>query len=607
MSPAVPVDPGEATLELIRLFVVLLGVAALVTAVARRVNLPYTVALVAVGMVASVAEPLKFQVTPQLVLVVLLPGLIFEASYRTDFEKLRPAIAGVALLAGPGVLISAALIAAALAAGAGMPLPQAMVVGAMLSATDPAAVIAMFKRLRTPRRLATLIEAESVFNDGTGIVIFAIAVNLVSHPASPLDVGLAFVSVAIVSTAIGAFAGFVASRVLPRVGDHLIEISLSVVLAYGTFLAADAVHQSGVIATAVAGIVLGNYGRRLGLSERTEEALDTVWEFVAFLATAFVFLLIGFAISPNALVGAAGPIALAVIAALVGRAVIVYGLLGGWRLAGRRLRPPSAGRSLGRQSLWRRSFTWLPLGRRLTRLRPAASLSRPLSAMSSARRPSWIALLFWSKVIPRFPCSMALVMTSSIPIFRLRMSSWGRRQGSWSVIWLMTGKNGASALGMTKCFISSTSRGENSDERAASSRNSTTLRISSMSSRTLKGFLKKFVAPPRRALRRTSSFPCPVMRMTVALRSMRRISLRSISPSILGIMMSETTTSGDSVLYISTARAPSSAWMGSKPSRSSRRARSDRRASWSSTTSTLGFAPVLTQRGYEPARALSRL
>ena len=423
MSPAVPVDPGEATLELIRLFVVLLGVAALVTAVARRVNLPYTVALVAVGMVASVAEPLKFQVTPQLVLVVLLPGLIFEASYRTDFEKLRPAIAGVALLAGPGVLISAALIAAALAAGAGMPLPQAMVVGAMLSATDPAAVIAMFKRLRTPRRLATLIEAESVFNDGTGIVIFAIAVNLVSHPASPLDVGLAFVSVAIVSTAIGAFAGFVASRVLPRVGDHLIEISLSVVLAYGTFLAADAVHQSGVIATAVAGIVLGNYGRRLGLSERTEEALDTVWEFVAFLATAFVFLLIGFAISPNALVGAAGPIALAVIAALVGRAVIVYGLLGGWRLAGRRLRPPSAGRSLGRQSLWRRSFTWLPLGRRLTRLRPAASLSaesgrprRKSGAHNDGELPlGWLHVIFWSGLRGAVSTALALSLPVDFP------------------------------------------------------------------------------------------------------------------------------------------------------------------------------------------------
>ena len=419
MSPAVPVDPGEATLQLIRLFVVLLGVAALVTMVARRINLPYTVALVAVGMAASMAEPLKVQITPQLVLVVLLPALIFEASYRTDFGKLRPSLAGVALLAGPGVLISAALIAAALAIGAGMPLPQAFVVGAMLSATDPAAVIATFKRLRTPRRLATLIEAESVFNDGTGIVVFAIAVDLVSHPASPLDVGLAFFSVAIVSTAIGAVAGLVASRVLPNVGDHLIEISLSVVLAYGTYLAADAVHQSGVIATAVAGIVLGNYGRRLGLSERTEEALDTVWEFVAFLATAFVFLLIGFAISATALLGVAGPIAWAIGAALVGRAIIVYGLLGGWRLLSRAFgRRQPAGRGVARLSRWRLSLARLSRWRHAAESR-SAETGRPRrrsGARSDGELPlGWLHVIFWSGLRGAVSTALALSLPTDFP------------------------------------------------------------------------------------------------------------------------------------------------------------------------------------------------
>ena len=341
-------NSGETTLEVIRLFVVLVGAAALVTLLARRIKLPYTVALVGFGIAAgAIAQPLQVEITPQLVLVVLLPALIFEASYQTDFAKLRPSLGGVALLAGPGVFISAALIAAALHFGAGLPVPQAFVVGAMLSATDPAAVIATFKRLGTPRRLSTLVEAESVFNDGTGIVVFAIAVAYVTRPVGAVEIGLAFVSVVAISAALGAVAGFAASRILPSVGDHLIEISLSVVLAYGTYLAADALNQSGVIATAVAGIVLGNYGRSLGLSERTEEALDTVWEFVAFLATAFVFLVVGFAIAVHSLLDAAVPIVWAIAATLVARAVIVYGLLGGWRLLARRASDGRTGPATG--------------------------------------------------------------------------------------------------------------------------------------------------------------------------------------------------------------------------------------------------------------------
>ena len=331
-------NSDDATLQLIRLSVFLIGATVLVTLLARRINLPYTVALVAFGIVAgAVAQPLQVDITPQLVLVVLLPALIFEATYQTDFAKLRPSIAGVALLAGPGVFISALLIAAALHFGAGLAWPEAFVVGAMLSATDPAAVIATFKRLRSPRRLATLVEAESVFNDGTGIVLFALAVDFVTRPVGLAEAGMAFVAVVVLSGALGAVAGYVASRILPNVGDHLIEVSLSVVLAYGTYLVADGLHQSGVIATAVAGIVLGTYGRRNGMSPKTEEALDTVWEFVAFLATAFIFLVVGFSIAAHSLVDVAAPIAWAVAAALVGRALIVYGLLGGWRMVLRAL------------------------------------------------------------------------------------------------------------------------------------------------------------------------------------------------------------------------------------------------------------------------------
>jgi CPA1 family monovalent cation:H+ antiporter len=413
------VNSGETTIELIRLFVILVGAAALVTILARRINLPYTVALVGFGIVAgAVAQPLRLEITPQLVLVVLLPALIFEASYQTDFGKLRPSLGGVALLAGPGVLVSAAIIAAALQVGAGLTWPEAFVVGAMLSATDPAAVIATFKKLRTPRRLATLVEAESVFNDGTGIVIFAIAVDFVARPVGPAEVTLAFISVVTFSAALGASAGFVASRILPNVGDHLIEISLSVVLAYGTYLAADALHGSGVIATAVAGIVLGNYGRRVGLSKRTEEALDTVWEFVAFLATAFVFLVVGFAITVRSLADVAVPIAWAITATLLGRAVIVYGLLGGWRLARRawRTRNRNAAAAVGAEPA-----AAVGAGPAVTPADAAANAKRKARRAAATARdegalPSeWLHVVFWSGLRGAVSTALALSLPVDFP------------------------------------------------------------------------------------------------------------------------------------------------------------------------------------------------
>ena len=388
---------GETTLELIRIFVLLVGAAAIGTLLARRFRLPYTVALVAFGLIAGVfAQGLSVQITPELVLVVLLPALIFEASYQTDFTKLRPALWGVFLLAGPGVLISAGVIAAVLHFGAGFEAGQAFVVGAMLSATDPAAVIATFKRLGSPKRLSTLVEAESVFNDGTGIVAFAIAVAYVTRPVGPLEIGFTFISVALISTVLGAAAGYAASRLLPTVGDHLIEISLSVVLAYGTYLVADALHQSGVIATAVAGIVLGNYGRSRGLLPKTVEALDTVWEFVAFLATAFIFLVVGFAIPLHTLASAAIPIAWAIAAALVGRAFIIYVLLNAWRESRR----------------WWRILTARRAGLR------EESEHRAVKSRAADQSPlpfDWLHVVFWSGLRGAVSTALALSLPVDFP------------------------------------------------------------------------------------------------------------------------------------------------------------------------------------------------
>jgi CPA1 family monovalent cation:H+ antiporter len=322
-------EQGEVVLAAVESFALLLGVAALVALAARRVNIPYSVALVLVGLAVSIVAPnTSLTISPELVLVVLLPGLVFEAAYQLDVRELRRSFGGIVILAAPGVLVSAAIVAIVLNAATGLPLDLAFVVGAIVSATDPVAVVATFRRLRSPARLATLVEAESLFNDGTAIVVFVIALRAIAGPIAPLDAVISFVAIVALSAAIGAVAGLLATFVITRADDHLIELTLSVVLAYGTYLLADKVHQSGIIATVVAGVFLGSYGRRAGMSRRTQEALDIVWEFTAFILSALVFLLIGLATSVGGLGAALPAILWGVLAILIGRGVVVYGLLG---------------------------------------------------------------------------------------------------------------------------------------------------------------------------------------------------------------------------------------------------------------------------------------
>ncbi|HSM38671.1 MAG TPA: cation:proton antiporter [Candidatus Limnocylindrales bacterium] len=321
---------GETTLTVVEVFVGLVAAAGLIGLLARRIAVPYTVALVTFGLAAAIFAPqINFAITEELVLVVLLPGLIFEASYNLDVFELRRAFGGVTLLAVPGVIISAVVVAGLLAIATDIPFELGFVIGAMVAATDPAAVISTFRQLGSPKRLATMVEGESLFNDGTALVVFAIALRVVVSDVTPLEAVGVFVVTVVVSAVIGGVIGFVASRIVATVDDHLLELTISLAAAYGGYLIADLLHESGIIATVVAGLVLGNYGRRIGMSERTQDALNTVWEFIAFLLTALVFLLVGLVISFPALVEALWPIVWGVVAIMIGRALVVYLLLGG--------------------------------------------------------------------------------------------------------------------------------------------------------------------------------------------------------------------------------------------------------------------------------------
>lgn len=323
-------DGGPATLEAIRVVVALLAVAAVTALVVRRLRIPYSVSLVVLGLGAGALLPAgTIQVTPELVLLALVPGLVFEAALRLELADLRSTFGWMILLAAPGVLMAAGIVAIVLNLATGLPLQLGMVVGAMVAATDPVAVISTFRNLGAPRRLATLVEGESLFNDGTALVLFFVTVQSVTGTVTLAEAAESVLVTVVTSVGIGLAAGWLASNLMKLVDDHAIELTISLAAAYGTYLLTDGLHQSGIIATVVAGVVIGTYGRAVGLSKPALEALDIVWEFIAFLLTAFAFLLVGLAISFGDLLAAAPSIVWGVVAILVGRAIVVYGLLGG--------------------------------------------------------------------------------------------------------------------------------------------------------------------------------------------------------------------------------------------------------------------------------------
>jgi len=323
----------------VEVVVALLGALTLIAFVVRRIQLPLSVALVSFGLLVAAISPVDLNISPDVVLFALLPGLVFEAAFRLDVDDLSRVVGRTIILAIPGVLVVALVVASVLHLATGLPLDTAFVVGAIVSATDPVAVVASMRDVKAPRELATLVEAESLFNDGTGVLLFTIAIGAL-HATVDLPSQIATLAVVIiVSLILGAVCGFAASRIAALMDDHLVELTLTGVLAYGTYLLADSLGQSGIIATVTAGIVLGSYGRRVGISPGSMQAVDTVWEFVAFVLTAVVFLLIGLTISFAELAAAAGPIAWGIVAIFVGRVVVVYGLLGGVRGLARRLRP----------------------------------------------------------------------------------------------------------------------------------------------------------------------------------------------------------------------------------------------------------------------------
>jgi CPA1 family monovalent cation:H+ antiporter len=311
----------------------LLIIAAAVAMFTKYIRLPYTIALVVVGIVMGALDLLpQMLLTPELVFHLFLPILLFEAAFNIDLMDLRDNAWAIAILALPGVLLATVVTASCSYFGlqfwggdTGFSWGYALLFGAIVAATDPISVLALFKELGVTKRLSLIVEGESIFNDGVAVVLFGLLLGMVQGGEFKLvpAVGHFLVSV-LGGGAIGVLFGLVMARVMAMVDDHLIEITLTTVLAFSSYLLAEHLHLSGVIAVIGAGLMTGNYSTRMAMSPTTRVSVSDFWEYAAFAINSVLFLMIGIEVKIVDFGQLWSAVLIAVVAMLCGRAAAVF-------------------------------------------------------------------------------------------------------------------------------------------------------------------------------------------------------------------------------------------------------------------------------------------
>ncbi len=317
-------------LELV--FVLLFAVATGVALLARRFNVPYTVALVVAGIVLGSGDWVDApHLTKDLLFAVFLPGLLFEAAFHIDFKKFWANKIAINSLAIPGVVLAIAatgVFITPVIQGLGLEndfrLIDGLVFGGIIAATDPIAVVALFKSLGAPKRLGVLVEGESLLNDGTAVVLFGVIFAIAMGEEVTVGGAVAdFIKTCGLGILIGAGIGYGGSKIIHLVDDPMIEITVTTVIAWGSFAVAEQIHVSGVLATVTAGLLCGNFGARTGMSPSTKIAAATFWAYIAFALNSIVFLLIGFEVEFSTVLSSWKTVLLAWMAATLGRALVI--------------------------------------------------------------------------------------------------------------------------------------------------------------------------------------------------------------------------------------------------------------------------------------------
>ncbi|HYY72947.1 MAG TPA: Na+/H+ antiporter [Candidatus Bathyarchaeia archaeon] len=316
----------------------LLIAASIIALIAIRSRVPYMVALVLGGLLlGTVRLPIVetiYQVqrpewlTPDVILIFFLPALLFEGSLKINLRQLIENLVTILILATVGVVVATLVTGYLVCWLVGLPLLTALLFGALISATDPIAVLAIAKEMAVSKRLTLILEGESLFNDGTAVVLFQILLAAVVTKNLSLTTGVGhFLQSVLGGAMIGVVLGYLAGKITTRIDEPQIEITLTTIVAYGSYLLAHHFHVSGVIATVVAGLIVGNLGTR-GMSPRTRVALWSFWEYASFVINSILFLLMGMKVRVADLIHEWHTVALAVCAMLLGRVLAVYGLTG---------------------------------------------------------------------------------------------------------------------------------------------------------------------------------------------------------------------------------------------------------------------------------------
>lgn len=302
--------------------------ASLVAIVSRRLRMPYSVGLVIAGIaLALLPNAVELPLTRDLIFNVFLPPLIFEAALHLEWREFRRDLPLTAALAFPGTVLAVLLVAGGMHVLAGWGWMSAALFGVLIAATDPVSVIASFREMNVERRLSMLVEAESLLNDGAAAVGFVMLATIAAgETVTPIAIVGSLLWTVLGGVATGLLVAVCLLMIAGRTEDHLVEITLTTIAAYGSFLLAEHFQMSGVLASLSAGLLVGNFGMMRSISESSRGHVIAFWEYAAFLANSIVFILIGGHEAHQHLSAVAGVAAAAVLLVLAGRTLAVYPL-----------------------------------------------------------------------------------------------------------------------------------------------------------------------------------------------------------------------------------------------------------------------------------------